>query len=126
MLRTNLKQKNSSFQDIVNCLNNQSRSLAIIDNKLNGLRESVEVLGAAVQASDPNDSPFKAEQVSMAENEGRRMIRLMSSTSSEVQNRANYLQCLDALGFPVETTLEDVSDYILAHCLCMTWITPKL
>ena len=86
--------------------NDIRRSLQIIDRKLNGLRDFLQAM-----PSNPTNPPV-ANETKEAADIVRLTIKRMASVRPDERAKTNYLQCLDAMGFPITTSLEDVNDII--------------
>ena len=83
--------------------NDIRRSLQIIDRKLNGLRDFLQAM-----PSNPINPPA-ANETDESADIVRLTIRRMASVRPDERAKTNYVQCLDVMGFPITTSLEDVS-----------------
>ena len=89
---------------MINCLNSQSHSLSLIDRKLNAIHEFLQAAPATATGA-----PAAAQNEQREEDDMSRTIRRMASAQPEIRAKTNYLQSLEALGFPVSTSIDDVS-----------------
>ena len=99
---------------MVNILNKHSLSLQVIDRKLNGLFSLLQTSPSPVLTT-PGTTPV-TEDIEM-EDHARTIIKRMSSSIPQVRAKTNFIQCLDAMGFPITTSLEDVSVIIIVRDL---------
>lgn len=96
---------------MVHCLNSQTCSLQIIDKKLNALYKYIQTAPAASPVTIPTTHAQEREEV---EDDSNRAIKRMAS-SVEVRAKTNYVECLDAMGFPVTTTATLMAPDIFAE-----------
>lgn len=99
---------------ITETLNTHSQSFQIIDRKLNGL---FNYLKTGPSTITPTSGVTPAREELEQEDNVRKIIKRMSSSIPQIRAKTNYLQCLDVMGFPVTTSVEDVSDIIVLYML---------
>lgn len=92
-------------------MNKQSRNQERIDQKLNAIHDYIQSIPAAPAFTVPSlcSTPREAEE------ETEQIIMMMASPLPETRAKANYLQCMEVLGFPVTTSIEDVSLHNLVY-----------
>jgi hypothetical protein len=90
-------------------LNLQSKSIILLDKKLNALNSYLQEARTTAPLSSTSSGMGISHIQDETENHASEMIRAMASPNPQNRTKGNYLQCLEALGFPVNSSIEDVS-----------------
>lgn len=85
-------------------MNNHTESLKMIDEKLNAVHSFLQASTTSAATAG-----ISGERDEVEPDATHTIIKRMASTNPEVRAKSNYLQCLDLLGFPVTTSVEDAS-----------------
>ena len=101
---------------MISCQNSHTQTLRILDTKLNALyvylQSAPQTGKCATTVTTPGPAPTQGRDEA-DENDTRTIIRMMASPLPAIRAKANYVQCLEALGFPITTCPEDVSIVII-------------